>query len=118
MVRFLLDENVPLRLKKALAAKGFQVVLATAKLGTGAANHEIAEQAVRAGDIILTFDEDFLRLRPEIKQLAKVIYFRLHPRDPRQAQRLLSKWIDKCIVMLEKGNLVRLTKDGPVLERH
>ncbi len=46
MVRFLLDENVPLRLKDTLIAKGFQVKLAVDSLGVGAANHKIAEQAI------------------------------------------------------------------------
>jgi hypothetical protein len=55
-------------------------------------------------------------LRPEIKQIAKVLYIKIHPRDPHEAQRLLEKWIDKCVGMLEKGNVVKLTKKGPVLE--
>ncbi len=117
-MRFLLDENVPSRLKNALIARGFQVSLAVDTLGLGAANHIIAEQAVQANDIILTFDEDFLRLRPEIKQLAKVLYIKIHPRDPREAERLLDKYIDKCVAMLEKGNVVKLTKKGPVLDQH
>ncbi len=116
MVRFLLDENVPLRVRDTLTAKGFQVKLAVDSLGIGAANHEIAEQAIRTDDIILTFDEDFLRLRPEIKQLAKVLYIKIHPRDPREAQRLLDKWIGECVAMLKKGNVLKLTKKGPVLE--
>jgi len=60
-VRFLLDENVPLSLRRALEAKGFQVKLAVDQIGIGAANHKIAEQAAEAGDIVLTFDE---RLSP------------------------------------------------------
>lgn len=116
MVRFLLDENVPLRLRDTLTSKGFKVLLAADKLGIGAANHEIAERAIQTGDIILTFDEDFLLMRTEIKQHAKVIYIKLHPRDPREAHRLLDRWIGKCIAMLEKGHAVKLTKKGPVLE--
>ena len=116
MVRFLLDENVPLRLKDTLVAKGFEVNLVVEILGAGTVNHKIVEQAMRSNDIILTFDEDFRRLRPEVNRLPKVVYFRLHPRDPREAERLLSKWIGKCVAMLEKGNVVILAKDGPVLD--
>lgn len=115
-MRFLLDENVPVRLRNTLKAKGFQVVLAVDNMGIGAANHEIAEQAMEAGDIVLTFDEDFLRLRPEVKELTKILYIKIHPRDPREAQQLLEKWVDKCILMFDKGNVVKLTMTGPVLE--
>ena len=45
--------------QKPLKAKRFQVILAIENVGIGAANHEIAEQARKTGDIILTFDEDF-----------------------------------------------------------
>ena len=82
----------------------------------GAANHEIANQAIQAEDIILTFDEDFLRLRPEVKHHAKVLYIKMHPRDPVKAERLLNKWVDKCIEMLVKGNAIKLTNRGPVQE--
>jgi predicted nuclease of predicted toxin-antitoxin system len=115
-VRFLLDENVPLRLRDSLLAKGFQVELVVEHLGIGASNHEVAEEATRIADTILTFDEDFLRLRPEIKQRVKVLYIKIHPRDPREARRLLDKWIDECVALLERGRLVKLTEKGPVLE--
>lgn len=116
MARVLLDENVPLRLREVLKRKGLDVLLSVNELGVGASNHEIAEQAIESRDIVLTFDEDFLSLRPDIKQSAKVIYVELHPRDPREAERLLDQSIEKCIAMLEQGNAVRLTKTGPVLE--
>ena len=115
-MRFLLDENVPLRLRNTLTAKAFGVELVVDALGVGTANHVIAERAIRTDDVILTFDEDFLRLRPGIKNRTKIIYIKIHPRDPREAERLLDKWIDKCIAMLEKNNVVKLTKKGPFFE--
>lgn len=45
-------------------------------------NHDIAEFAERSGEIVLTFDEDFLRLRPELKTRVKVIYIKTHPLRP------------------------------------
>lgn len=115
-MRFLLDENVPLSLRRALEAKGFQVKLAVDQIGIGAANHKIAEQASATGDIVLTFGEDFLRLRPDIKALTKVLYIKIHPRDPREAQRLLDRWLDRCVEMFAQGNVVKLTSNGPLLE--
>lgn len=113
MPRFLLDENVPISLRDALKAKGFQAILAVQTLGAGVKNHDIAELAKRSNDIIVTFDEDFLLLKPETKAAVKVIYIKTHPRDPRKAQRLLDRWIGKCLTMLEKANAVILTDDGP-----
>ena len=114
MPRFVLDENVPLSLRDTLTRKGYQVRLAVEVLGPGAKNHDIADLAKQSHDIVLTFDEDFLRLRSELRTLVKVVYIDLHPRDPREAKRLLDRWIDECLSMLDEGNVVRLTKTGPV----
>lgn len=114
MQRFLLDENVPIRVRDTLKAKGFRVALSIEVVGAGVRNHDIANFAKQTGDIILTFDADFLQPRSD----AKVIYIDLHPRDPYEADRLLKKWINKCLTVLDEGNVVKLTKNGPVLERH
>lgn len=116
MPRFLLDENVPIRIRDALKARGFEVVLVTETLGVGVRNHDIAELAKRSKDIVVTFDEDFLRLRPGSKAHVKVIYVQMHSRDPRKAERLLDKWIDKCLKMLARADLVRLSETGPKLQ--
>jgi predicted nuclease of predicted toxin-antitoxin system len=86
-------------------------------MGAGAKNHDIAELANRSQDIIVTFDDDFLRLKPNTKSPLKVIYIRLHPRDPRKAQEILDKWINECLKILDHTNLVTLSESGPT-ERH
>lgn len=116
MPRFILDENVPLSLRDTLIRKGFQARLAVEALGPGAKNHDIADLAKQSHDVILTFDEDFLRLRSELRTLVKVIYIDIHPRDPREAERLLDRWIDKCLSILDEATVVGLTKTGPVLK--
>ena len=116
MPRFLLDENVPISIRNTLRARGFEVILVTDALGVGVRNHDIAELAKRSKDIVVTFDEDFLRLGPEIKGLVKVIYIQIHPRDPRKAQTLLDRWIDKCLTMLDQANLVKLSETGPIVQ--
>ena len=113
MPRFLLDENVPISLRGALKARGFEVVLVIDTLGIGVTNHEIAELAKRSQDIVITFDGDFLRLRPGSKGHVKVIYFQTHPRDPRKAK---NKWIDECLKMPMRADLVRLSETGLMLQ--
>jgi predicted nuclease of predicted toxin-antitoxin system len=113
-----LDENVPISLRDTLEAKGFQARLAVEMLGVGARNHNIAELGRQSGDIILTFDEDFLRLQSELRRRVKVIYIKIHPRDPRVAQRLVERWIEKCVKFLEKADAVKLAETGPVAERY
>jgi predicted nuclease of predicted toxin-antitoxin system len=115
--RFLLDENVPISLRGTLEARGFQASLVVEMLGAGARNHSVAELGRQSGDIILTFDEDFLRLKFDPSRMVKVIYIKIHPRDPRVAQRLVETWIEKCVKLLEKADVVRLTETGPVAER-
>ena len=113
-----MDENVPISLRDTLEAKGFQVRLVVEALGVGTRNHNIAELGRQSGDIILTFDEDFLRLQSELRRMVKVIYIKIHPRDPRVAQRLVERWIEECIKLLEKADAVKLAETGPVAERH
>lgn len=58
MARFLLDENVPVRLSDALKRRGFQARLAIEALGPGAKNSDILELARGSEEIVI-----YVRLR-------------------------------------------------------
>jgi predicted nuclease of predicted toxin-antitoxin system len=114
--RFLLDENVPRSLGDELKRRGFAARVTTEALGAGLRNSDLVEVAQETGEIIVTFDADFLKLRPELQGLAKVLYIDMHPRDPHKAKMMLEKWLDDCVELLKQGNTVRLTETGPVLQ--
>jgi len=67
--RFLLDENVPHSLSDLLKRRGFEVRLSTEVRGTGLRNSDLVNIARESDEIILTFDADFLRLRPSLRGL-------------------------------------------------
>lgn len=116
MTRFLLDENVPHSLGEALRKKGFEVRVTTEVQGPGLRNSDLVNIAKETSEIIVTFDSDFLSLRSELQGLVRVIYIDMHPRDPRKAWSMLEKWVDECLELLKRGNTVRLTETGPVLQ--
>jgi hypothetical protein len=53
------------------------------------------------------------RPESELRRMVKVIYIKIHPRDPRVAQRLVERWIEKCVKFLEKADVVKLAENGP-----
>jgi hypothetical protein len=105
-----------LSLGDALKRRGFAVRLTTEVLGAGVRNSDLVNVAVETGEIILSFDADFLKLKPDLRGLVGVIYIDMHPRNPRKAELMLEKWIDECLGLLKQGNTVKLAETGPVLQ--
>ena len=114
--RLLLDENVPTTLIELLRKKGYHVRRVNEVLGKGSANSHIANAASDSREIIMTLDSDFLRLSPSLRRKARIIYVDVHPRVPRVIGPLLDQQLDECIRLLARSGVVRLTKDGPVVQ--
>jgi predicted nuclease of predicted toxin-antitoxin system len=57
-LQFLLDENVPRSLARALSARGHDVMLLLDTL-RGAPDHDVLGEAARSGRILVTLDTDF-----------------------------------------------------------
>lgn len=109
---FVLDENVPASVLRALKGKDFEVVrlidMGLARLK----NSEVAELAIRESKIVITLDSDFLRLRRNLLSKVKVIFIDVHPRDPALIARLIDKFVNECIETLKRKNIVILTEEG------
>jgi predicted nuclease of predicted toxin-antitoxin system len=116
LTRFLLDENVPRSLGEALKKRGYVIRSTTEAQGPGLRNSDLVNIAKQTKEIILTFDSDFLSLGSDLQGLARVVYIEMHPRNPRKAPTILEKWIDEYLELLKRGNTVRLTEIGPVLQ--
>ncbi len=112
-VRFLLDENVPATVVELLRKKRFQVRRVQDVLGPGSTNGDVAGEASRSGHVILTFDSDFLKLNPALRDKVSVIYVDVHPRIPAEVSRLLDKYVEGCVQLLTQARRIKLTRNGP-----
>lgn len=109
--RFLLDENVPTSLIEILRKRQFEVRTVIQVFGTGSSNGQIAQEASRSGEIIMTLDSDFMRLHPNPK--AKIILIDVHPAIPITIGKVLETHLEHCIQLLKTSRKVKLTKTGP-----
>jgi len=109
-LNFLLDENVPFSLKRTIKELGFNVLTLKELKKQGIVNGEVAKLAIKKESIIITFDSDFLTLKKELQNISKIIYIKLHPRDPKVANQLINENLKRCINLLQNAGKVILSK--------
>ncbi|MCH9647868.1 MAG: DUF5615 family PIN-like protein [Deltaproteobacteria bacterium] len=110
-MRFLLDENIPLRSLKTLRLHGHDV-LAAADESPGASDETVVMAAVAEERVIVTFDRDFgtLLFRESGPRPVGVVYFRLVPRTPQEPAEILLEVLAENLVKLE-GNFTVVTRN-------
>ena len=112
-MKFLLDENVPRSIKiYLLSEKGFDTTTIQDLKKRSVSNGEVAKLALKRKAIIITFDRDFTVLNEDLKRKSKIIYIKIHPRDPVVAKRLLNQYLDRCIENLKTSAIIEITKEG------
>ncbi|MFW9991769.1 MAG: DUF5615 family PIN-like protein [Candidatus Odinarchaeota archaeon] len=111
-MKFLLDENVPRSLKNYLLKQQYTAVTIQELNKRGISNGEVAELAIDQDYVIITFDEDFTVLKEELRKKARIIYIKMHPRDPRKAKELLEKHLQESLKKLKTQNTVLITEKG------
>lgn len=111
ILKFLVDENVPLSIKKVISDLGYGVKTLKDFNKLGITNGEVAKIAINEDAIIITFDSDFLSLKKYLQVKSKIIYINIHPRDPKVAQELVRINIKNCIDKLTKFGKIILTKE-------
>lgn len=112
-MNFLLDENVPHSLKHFLSNEcHFDATTVQDLKKRSISNGEVATIALDTKSIIIAFDQDFTILKKDLLLLSRVIYIKIHPRDPKVAKNLLKKHLDQCIDILKSPNIIELTIDG------
>ncbi len=109
--RFLLDENVPSSVVALLRKKRFEVRTVMQVSGPGTSNGQIAQEASRSGEIIITLDSDFLKLHPNPR--AKIIFVDVHPAIPSIIGQVLDAHLEHCVQLLRTNQRVKLAKTGP-----
>ena len=63
----------------------------------GIKNGDVADLALHENAIIITLDSDFLQLKKNLQKKCRIIYIKIHPRDPKKIRDLLEKNLNKHI---------------------
>ena len=111
---FLLDENVPISIKDVIHELGFDVFTLHDFDILGIRNGELAKLALKKKAIIITLDSDFLQLNKSLQKKSRIIYIKIHPRDPKKIRGLLydglkkysSKLIVPCKLIITEENVI------------
>ena len=115
-MKFLLDENVPLSVRKVIHALGHETLLLYDFNKLGIQNGEVAELALRENAVILTLDSDFLQLKKDLQKKSRVVYIQIHPRDPKKIREIFHTHLKNYALKLNKPCKLIITEDKVVLE--
>ncbi len=113
MIKFLLDENVPLSIGVFLRDMGFDVVHAKEVEMLGASDNHIMELARRQERTLITFDKHFadLVLYPPNTHWG-VIRIRIHPPLLDDVTEALEHFLKEFDTSAVQGTLIVLENDG------
>lgn len=109
-MKFLLDENVPLSIKEIINNLGYETITLKDENKLGIKNGEVAELSIKKNAIIITLDSDFLSIKKELLKSCKIIYIRLHPRDPKIIATIVQKYLDDAVNKLNNPGKIILSE--------
>ena len=116
-MKFLLDENVPLSVKKVINNLGHEAFTLKDEKKLRIKNGEVAELSLRRNAIIITLDSDFLSIKKELQKKSKIKYIKLHPRDPKIIGKIVQKYLEDTIGKLSNPGKVTLTENDIKFEK-
>lgn len=109
-MRFLLDENVPLSVKEIINNLGHEAITLKDEKQLGIKNGEVVELSLKRNAIIITLDSDFLLLNKELQKRSKIVYIKIHPRDPKIIITIFQKYLDDVVSKLNKPGKIILSE--------
>ena len=115
-MNFLLDENVPISIKDVIQELGFDVFTLHDFNMLGIKNGEVAKLALKEKAIIITLDSDFLGLNKSLQKHSRVIYIKIHPRDPKKIRELLNNGLKENISKLKVPCKLIITEDNIIFD--
>jgi len=115
-LKFLLDENVPISIKDVIHELGFDVFTLHDFNMLGIQNGEVAKLALKEKAIIITLDSDFLQLNKSLQKKSRVVYIKIHPRDPKKIREILNDNLKKYVSKLNNPCKLIITEDDIILE--
>ena len=113
---FLLDENVPISTKDVIQDLGFDVFTLHDFNMLGIKNGEVAKLALKEKAIIITLDSDFLQLNKSLQKKSRVIYIKIHPRDPKKIRDLLNNGLKKYVSKLNIPCKLIITEENIIFD--
>ena len=109
-MKFLLDENVPLSIKDIINNLGYEVITLRDEDQLGIKNGEVAELSIKRNAIIITLDSDFLLLNKELQKKSKIIYIKIHPRDPKIIATIVQNYLNDAVSKLNNPGKIILSE--------
>ena len=109
-MKFLLDENVPLSIKEIINNLGYEIITLKDEYKLGIKNGEVAELSIKKNAIIITLDSDFLSINKELQKRSKIIYIKIHPRDPKIIATIVQKYLDDAVSKLNNPGKIILSE--------
>ena len=116
-MKFLLDENVPRDLLRFLRQNKFECKTLNELHKLGITNGEVVKMAIETHYVIITCDSDYLNLKKSVQNQIRVIYIKLHPRDPVKLVELFSKNLELCLNYLNETGKVIITESDCVFKK-
>ncbi|TFG24368.1 MAG: hypothetical protein EU533_02230 [Promethearchaeota archaeon] len=111
-----MDENVPLSIKGIINNLGHEALTLKDEAEFGIKNGEVAELSIKRNAIIITLDSDFLSLKKDLQKTSKIIYIKIHPRDPKIIATIVQKYLDNAVLKLKNPGKVILSEDDIMFE--
>lgn len=106
-----MDENIPLSIKGIINNLGHEALTLKDETELGIKNGEVAELSIKRNAIIITLDSDFLSLNKDLQKRSKIIYIKIHPRDPKIIAIIIQKYLDNAVLKLKNPGKVILSED-------
>jgi predicted nuclease of predicted toxin-antitoxin system len=115
-LKFLLDENVPISIKDLIRELGFDVFTLHDFNKLGIQNGEVAKLALKEKAIIITLDADFLQLNKNLQKQSRIIYVKIHPRNPKKIRELLNNSLKTYVSKLNNPCKLIIAEDDIILD--
>ncbi len=82
----------------------------------GIKNGDVAKLVLKEKAIIITLDSDFLQLNKDLQKKPRIIYIKIHPRDPKKIRELLFNGLKEYISKLKVACKLIITEDNMIFE--
>ncbi len=118
MPRLLADENIPKSIVDWLREKGYDAKRTSEEGLRGATDSTLIRWSQKEERIILTLDEDFIRLHRQLKKPFGAIVIRTHPPTSEKIKDLLKHLFSKVEVEKHAKELIIVTEREIRIESH
>ncbi|KKM04231.1 hypothetical protein LCGC14_1766320 [marine sediment metagenome] len=107
---------MPISIKEVIHDLGFDVFTLHDFNMLGILNGELAKITLKEKAIIITLDSDFLQLNKSLQKKSRIVYIKIHPRDPKKIRELLSNGLKKYTSKLNTPCKLIITEDDTTFD--